>query len=115
METLLVNKHGQITEGSKSNVFFIKEGKIYTAPDLMILAGVTRKKVIRILENMGLTIIYQAIVHHEITDYEAVFLTGTSIGVLPVKAIENNNYDPKNRVVREIMKYFNQKMIQERL
>ncbi|MBN2747611.1 MAG: aminotransferase class IV [Bacteroidales bacterium] len=106
-ETLLVNKEGLITEGSKSNVFFIKEGKIYTSPEQVILAGITRKMVIKVLENMGLTIFFQTIDTKAITGFEAVFLSGTSIGVLPVKSIENNHYNSQNQLVKEIRERYN--------
>jgi len=41
-EVLLVNRDGKITEGSRSNVFFVKSDVFYTAPTSMILEGVTR-------------------------------------------------------------------------
>ena len=49
-EVLLVNRDGVITEGSRSNVFFIKSGEVYTPPTDAVLPGVTRTMIIRILE-----------------------------------------------------------------
>jgi len=45
-EALLVNNEGLITEGSRSNIFMIKEGMVFTAPDTIVLPGIARKKVI---------------------------------------------------------------------
>ena len=43
-EVLLVDRNGRITEGSRSNVFFVKGNKFYTGPSAMVLVGITRKK-----------------------------------------------------------------------
>ncbi|MGQ9620203.1 MAG: aminotransferase class IV, partial [Bacteroidales bacterium] len=47
-EALLVNKENCITEGSRSNVFFIKEEKLVTAPDKFVLGGITRTHILDI-------------------------------------------------------------------
>jgi branched-chain amino acid aminotransferase len=43
-EALLVNKQNCITEGGRSNIFFIHDEKLITAPDAAVLNGVTRKQ-----------------------------------------------------------------------
>lgn len=43
-EVLLLNHHGEFTEGSRSNLFFLKDGVFVTAPSDFILPGITRQK-----------------------------------------------------------------------
>ncbi len=45
-EALLLDDSGCITEGSKSNVFFIRNECVMTAPGEKVLKGITRDKVI---------------------------------------------------------------------
>ena len=52
--------------------------------------------------------IEQDIYKDEIADFDAVFLTGTSINVLPVKSINNTHYDSvNNELVRSLINDFN--------
>src|SRR6056297_1170947 len=48
-EAILLNARGELTEGSRSNLFFLdKNYRIYTAPEEMILPGITRKYVLQL-------------------------------------------------------------------
>lgn len=112
-EALLVNSQGEITEGSRSNLFFVVQDKIYTAPAQDVLIGITRKYIIQACNNIGLTVEEQPI-PFSIQDYaEGAFITGTSPKVLPIATIEEaeiNSAD--NRIVQSIMKEYD-KLIQQ--
>jgi len=92
-EVLLVNRDNLITEGSRSNVFFVKDNVFYTAPASSVLVGVTRKKVIECLYKLEYMLVEEAVISSEIGNYDAVFLTGTSPGILPVQSIGNQIID----------------------
>ncbi|MCD4731550.1 MAG: aminotransferase class IV [Bacteroidales bacterium] len=108
-EGILVNEEGFITEGSRSNIFFVKEGIVYTAPDDLILPGVTRKKVLQLCESKGIEVKRKKIHSSQISSYEAVFLTGTSRKVLPVKTIDITYLSVQNdtmlRIIIEFEKF----------
>lgn len=106
-EVLLVNNNDQLTEGSRSNLFFIKGNVIYTAPDDMVLCGVTRLNVIRLLKRMHYKIIHKAINTSDIGSFEAAFLCGTSPGVLPISSIRNYEFDVRNSILRNIILHYN--------
>lgn len=89
-EVLLVNDEGKITEGGKSNAFFVKEDKIYTAPEEYILKGITRQYVIEACRDQGYEVIETLVDTEMLTGFDAVFITGTSINVLPVRTIDNH-------------------------
>lgn len=59
-DALLINAHGQITEGSRTNVFFCDSGStdlsspvIYTPPEHQVLSGITRMTVLEALREAG--------------------------------------------------------------
>lgn len=106
-EVLLVDRHERITEGSRSNVFFVKGNRFYTAPDSMVLAGVTRKKVMQCLAVLKFIIIEEAVLTSKISTFDAVFLTGTSPRVLPVNRIGEISFQVNNVFVEKLMAGYN--------
>jgi len=106
-EVLLVDRHERITEGSRSNVFFVKGNWFYTAPYSMVLAGVTRKKVIECLADLEFTIIEEAVLTSEISTFDGAFLTGTSPRVLPVNRIGEISFQVNNVFVEKLMAGYN--------
>ncbi|HLN73704.1 MAG TPA: aminotransferase class IV [Prolixibacteraceae bacterium] len=109
-EVLLVDRNGLITEGSRSNVFFIKGNRFYTAPAAMVLSGVTRKKVLECLHELNYPVIELAVPAQEVSNYEAVFLTGTSPKVLPIDAIDNCHFKTDHPLMKALMDYYNKKL-----
>lgn len=107
-EVLLVDRGGMITEGSRSNVFFLKGDVFYTAPASMVLVGITRKKVIDCIKTLDFRVIERAVSKAEISDFDAVFLTGTSPKVLPVRVIGKQMFDVRNKAVLRLMDSYNQ-------
>ena len=87
-EVLLIDSEGNITEGSRSNVFFIKNGILYSSPVEKILEGITRIKIMQICETAGIRVVESAIPASTLDQFEAAFLTGTSPKVLPISSIE---------------------------
>lgn len=110
-EVLLVDRDGMITEGSRSNVFFVKSDMFYTAPASMVLKGITRQKVLDCLNELDFQIIEQAVLKDETGSFDAAFLTGTSIKVLPIKSIGVQTFDVRNDAVIKLTECYN-KMIQ---
>ena len=94
-EVLLVNNDGEITEGSKSNVFFVKDNVIYTAPDNQVLIGITRTKVIETIKKLDIKLIFRPVLADEIQFYDGAFLTGTSIDVFRIRRIGDFEFDDK--------------------
>lgn len=110
-ETLLFGNDGFITEGSRSNVFFVEDRKVYSAPDDEILLGITRKYVVKAIKNAGGELIIKKIssnLSSEINNIDAAFLSGTSIGVLPISAIEKHQLSSAtNLLVNKISEEYN--------
>jgi branched-chain amino acid aminotransferase len=98
------DKH--VTEGSRSNLFFIKNGCIYSAREEDVLSGITRQKVVETIGSMNIENIQKDILVGDIDQYEAAFLTGTSIHILPIRLFDNKRFDTDHPLLRELMKEF---------
>ncbi len=109
-EVLLVDKSGAVTEGSRSNVFFIKSGCFYMPPAEKILEGITRSKVIDCIAEMGMQLVETDIFVSELASFEAAFLTGTSPKVLPISRIDELHFQPANKILKQLMEVYDQKM-----
>lgn len=92
-EVLLVNKDNKITEGSKSNVFFVKGKKVYTAPGEYILKGITRQYIIDACEKLGFELLITLIGTESIKDMDGLFISGTSIKVFPVSQVDDMHFE----------------------
>jgi branched-chain amino acid aminotransferase len=106
-ETILVNQDGLVTEGSRSNIFFIKSGTIYTAPSHLVLEGIMRQKVIQVIADNGISIEQNAVPKNDIHLFDACFITGTSPRVLPIKEIANVKFKVPDRVTTKISDLIN--------
>jgi branched-chain amino acid aminotransferase len=108
-ETILYSPNGNITEGSQSNCFFIRDKVVYTTPDDLVLKGITRDYVLKIVGDLGLSLKLESINKSELPNFDAMFLTGTSPKVLPVKSVlACVNFDVNNRVLLSIMNKYNE-------
>lgn len=106
-EVLLVDQDGKITEGSRSNVFFVRDNRFYTAPASKVLVGVTRQKILECLEELDFTVIDEAVSASEIDTFDAVFLSGTSPKVLPVNCIGKTQFSVNNFYMSQLMDKYN--------
>lgn len=103
-ETLLVEGDGFVTEGVRSNLFFLKENRLCTPPSEGVLLGVTRRHVVKICRSAGIGVREQRLHRREIPQLEAAFLTGTTVDVMPVGTIEDCALGSASHpVVREIV------------
>ncbi|MFC2098742.1 aminotransferase class IV [Bacteroidota bacterium] len=103
-EALLLDSHGMVPEASKANVFGIKNGAIITPPDEVILPGITRKYVLNACHDLGIPVEMRTFDVNEIETMDALFLTGTSIQVLPVSQVNQIMLTAKNATISNIMK-----------
>lgn len=111
-EVFYVNRNNEITEGSRSNVFFIRDGKVYTCVPDKVLLGITRQKVIDCIKKTGIPIIETNILKDEISSFDSVFLTGTSPKILPVASIDNLVFSCKNETMTKL-RFEYDKMIEQ--
>lgn len=105
-ETILVNKRNEITEGSRSNLFFIKGKTIISPPSHKILKGITRHYLIKVIKELEFEFEEKTVKLYDLSKYDSVFLSGTSPIILPIKNIENLNFDVNNKVLRKLMDEF---------
>ncbi len=100
-EVILINSKNLITEGSRSNLFFVKNNCniLFTPHEKLVLKGITRQKIIQLAVDNGLDVFESEFIKEELFEFNGVFLTGTSPKVLPVNSIDEQQFDVKNHII----------------
>lgn len=107
-EVLLVNDADYITEGSRANLLFVKDGHIISTPLHEILNGITFKNVIEMCLAQSVPVIFESVHLNRLGEMDACFLTGTSLGILPICSIDDYTFDSANHpVVKTLIKAYN--------
>ena len=113
-EALIVNQKDEITEGSKSNVFFVRDHTLITPPLKDVLGGVTRLKIIELAKAHHLTVQEKPFFMKDIPELEGAFISGTSPNLLPIRKINDQVLNsPTNPTILKLIRYFNESVENE--
>lgn len=92
LDAILIDRSGYALEGSRSNLFAVKEKTIITSEN-DVLYGVTRKHALIAAGNLGFIIDFRKISLSDIkqSHFDEIFITSTSMGAIPVSTIDDIN------------------------
>jgi len=99
-EVILLDEQQHITEGSRSNIFFLKENTIITPPGSLVLKGITREFVKKIARENQLEYKEQNIMISDLDNFEHCFISSTSRAILPVNKFDSQDYSVKSKWVK---------------
>ena len=89
-EALLLDKNGNISEGSGENIFIVKNGEIYTPKTDYCLNGLTRQSIIQIAKDQNIKVIETNLKYEDLAMADEAFFTGTAVEVTPITSIDSN-------------------------
>jgi branched-chain amino acid aminotransferase len=110
-EAILINTHNEITEGSRSNIFFITDDKILTPPLAQVLPGITRQKIISLITGQGIPFQESRILKDDLSGVTSCFISGTSPKILPVRKIDIYQQDVTNPLLQRLIYAYDQMII----
>lgn len=106
-EAILVDNEGYITEGSKSNIFMIKDGKVVTSPVEAVLPGVTRDVIIDLIKGAKIGFAEEKVHYSSIKSLQGLFISGTSPKVLPIQSVDDCKFNSsKDKLIERIIKLY---------
>ncbi len=106
-EVVLMNSQKEITEGSRSNIFFLNNGRrIITPPEKSVLPGITRKHVFSICNEEGIEVIERPILLDELDEMTSCFISGTSPKILPILQLDGFQFTVDHPVLGLLMGRF---------
>lgn len=106
-EVILLDTENNISETLNSNIFWIKEGKVFT-PSILTgcIDGVMKKQIAEFLKNKNILLIEGCFSKKDLLDAEFVF-TSNVTGVIPILSIEQKLLQDKHEIFDLISKEFN--------
>jgi branched-chain amino acid aminotransferase len=107
-EALLVNRDVNITEGTRSNFFAIRDKTLYSPPSGEILDGITRKTVIECVRENGYEVVEEDIALSDIFDFDGAFLTNTSGKVVPIREIDGKSFGEIAPNIAGVVKFYDE-------
>lgn len=88
-EAIILNNRGYLTEGSRTNIFFVKDRRLFTpALQCGCLDGVTRRVIFDLAKKYQIDIQEGNFTVQDLLDSGGVFLTNSLIGVMPLTRLE---------------------------
>ena len=100
-EVLLIDQDNCVTEGSRSNVFFIRDNVFYTAPLPHVLPGTSRKRVLNICQEDGLTVVEQRVNYKDIASLSSSLYNGDFPTCVAHRSYRRNSFRPAPPIAGE--------------
>ncbi len=88
-EALLLDIEGNVAEGPGANVFFEKEGVLYTPATGNILPGITRATVLELCESLDIPVVEKKFKPEEMRGADSAFYCGTAAEVVALESMDN--------------------------
>lgn len=88
-EALVLDEKGNVAESSGANVFYEKDGKLYTPQKGNILPGITRATVFEICNQLGIPYEEKLFTPQEMQGADAAFFCGTAAEIVALESLDN--------------------------
>ena len=103
---LMLDDRGFVAELNGSNVFMIKQGKLYTPFAHACLPGITRNTVMQLCHDHGIQLIEADLSLSEFINAEGVFATGTMGELTPIVEIDGREISRDSQLMDQVLKLF---------
>ena len=110
-DALMLDYRDYIAEATGANIFFVKDNTLFTPKADCFLNGITRKTVIQIAKNIGITVKEEFLELDFLSKCEEAFLTGTAVEITPVSSIGDHvfkNRDITKKLIDAFKEYVDQ-------
>jgi D-alanine transaminase len=105
-------REGEVSEGSASNIFVVKDGVVATPPrSKLLLPGITRDLVMELCRHLAIQCEEQRISEEALREADEIWLTSSTRGIMPITELDqqplaNGRPGPIwERVVRHYLAY----------
>lgn len=115
-EVIFENIHNEICEGAISNIFFIKNKKIYTPKvECGILSGIARTKVLELIKELNINHEVGIFDKRTLLEADEIFITNSLMDIMPISQVDNktfniNNYNITNLLIDKFKVFIKEKI-----
>jgi branched-chain amino acid aminotransferase len=111
-EALLTNIRAEVIEGTTTNIFWVKNGRVCTPPVQGILAGTTRAHVLRLCRKLKIPSAEANIRARELPNVDALFVTSCAAEIMPVSHLDGKKLRT-SPLVRRLQQHFREETFPE--
>jgi branched-subunit amino acid aminotransferase/4-amino-4-deoxychorismate lyase len=86
----VLHHNGYLTEGARSNLFAVRQGRLFTPPATEVLSGITRDVILQVMEDTPYPVV-EAPLPTDLSLYEEIFISSTSMHVMPLNRIDGQS------------------------
>ncbi len=87
-EALMLDPHGFVATCNSTHFFIVRNGELWTSTGDFCLGGITRRIILEIARDAGITARERNFSLHDVYGAEEAFITGTFAGVAPVIEVD---------------------------
>ena len=91
-EALLLDSDGYLAEGPGANLFFEKNGVLYTPQLGNILPGITRATVLELAETLGIAVHQGLFLPEALASADSAFYCGTAAEVIGIASVDDRKF-----------------------
>ncbi len=105
-EGVVMNQQGEMVEGTMSNLFFVRDGKVVT-PDLSRcgVEGIVRKQLLQQFKQHGIAVSVRPVPLQELVVIDEAFCCNSLIGVWPIRQIGGVTFAAPGAVTRDCIQW----------
>ncbi|MQP25532.1 branched-chain amino acid transaminase [Flavobacterium sp. LMO8] len=92
-EAVLLDSDGFLAEGPGSNLFFEKDGKLFTPKTGNILPGITRATVFELCKELNIELFEGSYTPNDLQNADGAFLCGTAAEIIGINSLEKKNFN----------------------
>lgn len=116
-EALLNDMNELVAEGPGANVFYEKDGTLFTPALGNILPGITRATVLELCHELGISVVEKAIQPSELKNADAAFFCGTAAEIIGWESIDDVKFNMNwnDTVSRQIQLAYKNRVVEKPL
>jgi branched-chain amino acid aminotransferase len=90
-EAIMLGPDGRVSECTGENLFIIRDGALYSPPpsEAGALSGITQSSIVKIANDLGYDVHFEALRRDDLYLADEAFLTGTAAEVVPISSVDD--------------------------
>lgn len=91
-DALMHDYRGLLAEATGANLFLVMNGELHTPTPDCFLDGITRRTVMQLARDHGMTVVERHIEPSELKNAQEAFLTGTAAEITPIGSVDDISF-----------------------
>ena len=112
-DALMLDYRGLVAESTTSNVFLVIEGALHTPIPDCFLNGITRKTIIKLAKDLGISVSERHIQPEELAQAQEVFLTGTTCEIESVSQVDDHHFESFGPITTHLIEAYKQLVLDQ--